>query len=98
RPVATLFPYTTLFRSSYDGDQAGVRAAWRALQACLPQMRDDVSVRFLFLPAEHDPDSYIQAFGHKAFRAAIDEAVSLSRFMFDEDRKSTRLNSSHVKI
>ena len=79
---------------SYDGDQAGVRAAWRALQACLPQMRDDVSIRFLFLPAEHDPDSYIQAYGEKAFRAAMDEAVSLSRFMFDELTRRHRLDEA----
>ncbi len=79
---------------SYDGDQAGVRAAWRALQACLPQMRDDVAVRFLFLPAEHDPDSYIQAYGDKAFRAAMDEAVSLSRFMFEELGRRHRLDEA----
>lgn len=79
---------------SYDGDQAGLRAAWRALQACLPQMRDDVSVRFLFLPSEHDPDSYIQAYGDKAFRAVVDEAVSLSRFMFDELARRHRLNEA----
>lgn len=79
---------------SYDGDQAGVRAAWRALQACLPQMRDDVSVRFLFLPAEHDPDSYIRAYGDKAFRAAMEEAVSLSRFMLEELGRRHRLDEA----
>lgn len=77
---------------SYDGDTAGRRAAWRALLACLPLMRDDVSVRFLFLPAEHDPDSYIRAYGDKAFRATIDEAVSLSRFMLDELASRHRLD------
>ncbi|NLC35417.1 MAG: DNA primase, partial [Alcaligenaceae bacterium] len=79
---------------SYDGDQAGTRAAWRALQACLPQMRDDVSVRFLFLPAEHDPDSYIKAYGDKAFRASLEEAVSLSRFMLDELGRRHRLDEA----
>lgn len=79
---------------SYDGDQAGRRAAWRALQACLPQMRDDVSVRFLFLPSEHDPDSYIRAYGDKAFRATLDEAVSLSRFMLDELASRHRLDEA----
>lgn len=79
---------------SYDGDQAGRRAAWRALQACLPLMRDDVSVRFLFLPAEHDPDSYLRAFGDKAFRATMDEAVSLSRFMLDELASRHRLDEA----
>ena len=79
---------------SYDGDQAGRRAAWRALQACLPLMRDDVSVRFLFLPAEHDPDSYIREYGDKAFRAYMAEAVSLSRFMLDELGTRHRLDEA----
>ncbi len=69
---------------SFDGDKAGRRAAWRALQACLPLLRDDVSIRFLFLPSEHDPDSYIREFGAEAFRATASEAVPLSRFMLDE--------------
>lgn len=69
---------------SFDGDSAGRRAAWRALQACLPLLRDDISIRFLFLPAEHDPDSYVRELGAEAFRARLDEAVALSRFLLDE--------------
>src|SRR3546814_2543844 len=51
---------------SFDGDKAGRKAAWRALNTCLPLVRDDVSMRFLFLPAEHDPDSYIKEYGSEA--------------------------------
>lgn len=69
---------------SFDGDKAGRRAAWRALTTCLPLLRDDVSLRFLFLPSEHDPDSYIREFGAEAFRACASEAAPLSRFMLDE--------------
>lgn len=69
---------------SFDGDAAGRRAAWRALQACLPLVRDDVSMRFLFLPEEHDPDSYVREFGEQAFRAQLAEAMPLSRFLLDE--------------
>ena len=69
---------------SFDGDVAGRRAAWRALQACLPLLRDDVSIRFLFLPPEHDPDSYVRALGPEAFRACLAEASALSRFLLDE--------------
>lgn len=69
---------------SFDGDQAGRRAAWRALQACLPLLRDDIQLRFLFLPAEHDPDSYVRQYGAEAFRASLAEAPSLSRFLLDE--------------
>jgi DNA primase len=69
---------------SFDGDKAGRRAAWRALQACLPVLRDDINLRFLFLPAEHDPDSYVREFGAEAFRASLNEAAALSRFLLDE--------------
>ncbi|CAM5409370.1 DNA primase [Eoetvoesiella caeni] len=69
---------------SFDGDKAGRRAAWRALQVALPLLRDDISIRFLFLPAEHDPDSYIREYGAEAFRAVLAEAMPLSRFMLDE--------------
>ena len=69
---------------SFDGDKAGRRAAWRALNTCLPLVRDDVSMRFLFLPAEHDPDSYIKAYGAEAFKATVAEAMPLSRFMLEE--------------
>ncbi|MDH0093573.1 DNA primase [Achromobacter mucicolens] len=69
---------------SFDGDKAGRRAAWRALQACLPVLRDDIAIRFLFLPAEHDPDSYVRELGAEAFRACLGDAVALSRFLLDE--------------
>ncbi|MGE8656921.1 MAG: DNA primase [Achromobacter sp.] len=69
---------------SFDGDGAGRRAAWRALQACLPVLRDDIAIRFLFLPSEHDPDSYVRELGPQAFRACLGEAVALSRFLLDE--------------
>lgn len=69
---------------SFDGDGAGRRAAWRALQACLPLLRDDISIRFLFLPAEHDPDSYIRKFGEQAFRACLAESDALSSFFLSE--------------
>ncbi|PLC54868.1 DNA primase [Pollutimonas nitritireducens] len=94
--VATLGTATTSFHIqkllrvsnkiifSFDGDKAGRKAAWRALNTCLPLVRDDVSMRFLFLPSEHDPDSYIREYGQEAFKATVAEAVPLSRFMLDE--------------
>lgn len=68
----------------FDGDAAGRRAAWRALTTCLPLLRDDVALRFLFLPPEHDPDSYVAAFGADALRQQAKESAALSRFMLDE--------------
>ena len=77
---------------SFDGDEAGRRAAWRALQTALPLLRDDLSIRFLFLPARHDPDSYIREFGQAAFKACIKDAVALSAFLLDELSQRHRLD------
>jgi DNA primase len=69
---------------SFDGDKAGRRAARRALDACLPQVSDDKIIKFLFLPQEHDPDSYVREFGGDAFAREIDEAMPLSQFLLRE--------------
>ena len=52
----------------FDGDAAGREAAWKALTVALPVYRDDKSIKFLFLPNEHDPDTYVKEFGHDAFQ------------------------------
>lgn len=69
---------------SFDGDAAGRRAARRALDACLPHVNDDKFIKFLFLPAEHDPDSYIREFGADAFAREVQEAMPLSQFFMRE--------------
>lgn len=69
---------------SFDGDKAGRRAARRALEACLPHVSDDKTIKFLFLPAEHDPDSYIREYGAQAFEQQVHEAMPLSQFLLRE--------------
>ena len=69
---------------SFDGDKAGRRAARRALEACLPQVSDNKTIQFLFLPQEHDPDSYVREFGADAFAQEIAEAMPLSQFLIRE--------------
>ena len=64
---------------SFDGDAAGRRAAGRALEASLPHASDTRSFSFLFLPAEHDPDTFVRERGAEAFEQAVSEAVPLSR-------------------
>ena len=76
--VAKLFRFTDAVVFSFDGDAAGRRAAGRALEAALPHATDTRSVRFLFLPTEHDPDSYIRELGPEAFERAVAQAVPLS--------------------
>jgi DNA primase len=65
----------------FDGDAAGRRAAWHALEVSLECLADRKTVRFLFLPAEHDPDSFVREFGREAFEERIAGAETLSAFL-----------------
>ncbi len=69
---------------SFDGDSAGRRAARRALDACLPHAADNRTIRFLFLPSEHDPDSFVREFGADAFSEQVQRAMPLSQFLLNE--------------
>ena len=79
--VQLLFRYTDAIVFSFDGDNAGRRAAHKALIATLPYATDTRNIKFLFLPTEHDPDSYIRAYGAEAFEAMVKSATPLSQFM-----------------
>ena len=93
--VATLGTATTgdhaelLFRAAdevvycFDGDRAGRKAAWRALESTLPRLRDGRQARFLFLPDGEDPDSMVRKAGADGFSVLLDEAQPLSDFFFD---------------
>jgi DNA primase len=68
----------------FDGDSAGRRAAWRALENSLAHLADGKQVRFLFLPDGEDPDSYVRKQGKAPFESLVGKAVPLSRFLLDE--------------
>jgi DNA primase len=78
--VQKLFRHSDSVIFSFDGDTAGQRAAKRALEAALPHATDTRVVRFLFLPKEHDPDSYVRELGAPAFERAVGNAMPLSTF------------------
>ena len=81
--VQKLFRFTDSVVFSFDGDSAGRRAAHKALDAALPFASDVRTVKFLFLPAEHDPDSFIREHGQEGFAAYVGKAVPLSRFLLE---------------
>lgn len=94
--VATLGTATTpthvqkLLRQSdsvvfcFDGDAAGRKAAWRALENSLGQVADGKHLSFLFLPQGEDPDSYVRSNGKAAFEGMLGEALPLSQFLLRE--------------
>ena len=92
--VQKLFRFTDSVVFSFDGDAAGRRAARKALDGALPFASDVRSVKFLFLPPEHDPDSFIREFGKEAFARYVSEAVPLSRFLIDAAREGCDLHSA----
>jgi len=91
--VATLGTATTqehlnkIFRQTrevvfcFDGDSAGLKAAWRALENALPLAQDGRELKFMFLPAGHDPDTLIAAEGPEAFETRMKEALPLSEYL-----------------
>jgi DNA primase len=69
----------------FDGDQAGRKAAWRALEAALPSLQDGRKARFLFLPEGEDPDTLVRAEGTDAFKARINQhAQPLADYFFQQ--------------
>ena len=80
--IQKLLRYTQDIIFCFDGDKAGQRAAWRALTTALPIANDGVSLRFLFLPEGDDPDSLVRRIGKEAFEAKLQQAMTLSQFLF----------------
>ena len=92
--VQKLFRFTDAVVFSFDGDAAGRRAARKALDGALPYATDVRNVKFLFLPAEHDPDSFIRAHGKDAFARMVSDATPLSRFMVEVAREGCDLDTA----
>jgi DNA primase len=94
--VATLGTATTpvhvqkLFRQSdrvifcFDGDAAGRKAAWRALENALPVLADGKNAAFMFLPDGEDPDDFVRRRGKAAFEALAGQAIPASEFLLNE--------------
>ncbi len=89
----------TLFRTvpdvicCYDGDRAGRDAAWRAMENALPLIRDGFSLKFVFLPDGEDPDSLIRTQGKHSFETILDNAMPLSKFLFEHLMQQVDMSS-----
>jgi DNA primase len=78
----------------FDGDAAGRKAAWRALEVSLPELSDGKPVRFLFLPDGDDPDTFVRKHGKDEFEKRVAQAKPLSEFLLDELRSQCDVRSA----
>jgi DNA primase len=76
---------------SFDGDAAGRKAAWRALEVSLPLALDNKPIKFLFLPDGEDPDTYVRKHGKESFEVLVRDAQTLSGYLLDELRSQSNL-------
>lgn len=77
----------------FDGDDAGRKAATRALESALPIMEDGRQAKFLFLPQGEDPDSLVRKIGSHEFTRLIDQATPLEKYLFDAQSEGLDINS-----
>jgi DNA primase len=82
--IAKLMRQTDDIVFCFDGDAAGRKAAWRAAINALPALTDKLKLSFLFLPTEHDPDSYVRQFGREQFEREVKSALALSAYLMQE--------------
>ncbi len=90
----TLLRHTDRLIYAFDGDNAGRKAAWRALENTLEALQDGKEVSFLFLPEGDDPDSYIRDHGQAAFLHLLDtDTLPLSGFLVRELARGRKLDT-----
>ncbi len=83
---------------AFDGDAAGRKAAWRAMENTLPQVPDGKRAGFLFLPEGEDPDSFVRSRGADGMRQQIAQAVPLSDYLLRTLAEQTDLDSQEGRV
>ena len=88
-----ILSYTNTIYIVFDGDEAGYKASWRAVENALPLLREDTRISFIFLELDEDPDSYVSSNGKDAFLNLAKEAKSFSDFFFDYVKDQDNLST-----
>jgi len=96
--IAKLMRQTDDIVFCFDGDNAGLKAAWRAAMNALPALSDGLKLSFLFLPSEHDPDSFVREFGKQAFEEKMKTALPLSQYIVQHLSADNPLQSQEDKV
>lgn len=91
--IKQMFQHASTLVFCFDGDEAGQKAAWRALLHSLPAMEGDKLIRFAFLPQGFDPDSYVRKEGRVGFLQVVEKSLSLTQYLLQELTKQSDLNT-----
>lgn len=81
----------------FDGDKAGLRAAFRSIERALPKLKPGHSLRFALLPEGQDPDDLIRAEGSPAMQAVLDKAVPLVDMLWRREVEAAPLRTPEDK-
>lgn len=95
--IQLMFRCTEQVICCYDGDRAGREAAWRALENALPFLHDGRQLKFIFLPDGEDPDTFVRSQGKQGFEQYLEQALSLSDFLFESLLAQVDLSSKEGK-
>jgi len=82
--VSKIMRYTNKIFFAFDGDLAGGKAAWKAVENTFPIIREDINIYFVFFDPGYDPDSYINEHGLEGFQKLLDESISLSSYFLSK--------------
>ena len=88
-----ILSYTNSIYIVFDGDEAGHKASWRALENALPVLREDTRINFIFLKTNQDPDSFIREKGKDAFLQLTKDSKSFSDFFLETIKKQDDLST-----
>ena len=82
----------------FDGDKAGQKAAWRALERSIPLVTDAKAVHFIFLPTDQDPDSFLRKYGTDEFiKYQKEHCLSMSDFLLKQLSLEVNTSSNEGK-
>ena len=83
----------------FDGDESGYKAATRAAENSIKDLKPEKQISFLFLPDSEDPDSFVNKNGKKYFIDFSEQnKISIHQFIFNHYKKNTRNNPSSMAI
>jgi len=85
--------YTNTLYIVFDGDEAGQKASWRAVENALPLIREDTRINFIFLESGEDPDSYVRKNGKEAFMNLAKNSMTFSDYFLDTIKNQDDLST-----